>query len=307
MNSAGPLTDRSKKELAELARRQGVRGWDAMSKEELLKALSRGAAVKTKPVKVNSRLSLKTTTKTSTTKVSAKAIAKSPPKPTDKDSAKPTTKSAAKNTKPAKLEAGVPPTPIATRATTNAIPTPTVNGTHGAAIIANGVPATKPAPMAALPKATTPVTKNQPSPSSVGKSSLQTTQVGKNSSAVPPASAKPEIPKVATAKATTLPPAAVAKEQPKEPLPPKPVTGPTKDRIIMAVHDPYWLHVSWELSVQSVQRAEAALKQDWYGAKLIIRLYDVTSQDTTSTSETPIRDIPIESDGSNWWVISSLG
>jgi hypothetical protein len=80
------------------------------------------------------------------------------------------------------------------------------------------------------------------------------------------------------------------------------VSGPVKDRIIMAVHDPYWLHVSWELSAQSVQRAEAALKQDWYGAKLIIRLYDVTSQDTTSTSETPIRDIPIESDGSNWYI-----
>ncbi len=70
----------------------------------------------------------------------------------------------------------------------------------------------------------------------------------------------------------------------------------------MAVHDPYWLHVYWELSSQSVQRAEAALKQDWYGARLIIRLYDVTSQDTTSTSETPIRDIPIESDGSNWYI-----
>jgi hypothetical protein len=85
--------------------------------------------------------------------------------------------------------------------------------------------------------------------------------------------------------------------------PPRMPSGPMiKDRIILAVNDPYWLHVMWDLSPQSVQRAEAALKQDWYGAKLVIRLSDVTSQDTTSTSETPIRDIPIEGDGRNWYI-----
>jgi hypothetical protein len=77
---------------------------------------------------------------------------------------------------------------------------------------------------------------------------------------------------------------------------------PSKDRIILAVNDPYWLHAMWDLSAHSAQRAEAALKQDWYGAKLIIRLCDVTSQDTTSTSETPIRDIPITGDGRNWYI-----
>ena len=38
------------------------------------------------------------------------------------------------------------------------------------------------------------------------------------------------------------------------------------------MNDPYWLHVMWDLSAHSIQRAEAALKQDWYGARLIIRL-----------------------------------
>jgi len=85
-------------------------------------------------------------------------------------------------------------------------------------------------------------------------------------------------------------------------LPARPSGTPTKDRIILAVNDPYWLHVMWDLSAHSVQRAEAALKQDWYGARLIIRLSDVTSQDTTSTSETPIRDIPITGDGRNWYI-----
>ena len=45
-----------------------------------------------------------------------------------------------------------------------------------------------------------------------------------------------------------------------------------------------------------------ALRQDWHGAKPIIRLFDVTSQDTTSTSETPVRDIEIHGGGNNWYI-----
>jgi hypothetical protein len=115
--------------------------------------------------------------------------------------------------------------------------------------------------------------------------------------------AKPATPpagKLAAAKAGTTKPTAA--QSPIRELPARPSGTPTKDRIILAVNDPYWLHVMWDLSTHSIQRAEAALKQDWYGARLIIRLSDVTSQDTTSTSETPIRDIPITGDGRNWYI-----
>src|SRR5262249_26126389 len=82
----------------------------------------------------------------------------------------------------------------------------------------------------------------------------------------------------------------------------KPGGGVTKDRIVLMVPDPFWLHTYWELSYQSVQRAEAALKQDWHGAKPIIRLFDVTSQDTTSTSETPVRDILVHGECNTWYL-----
>jgi hypothetical protein len=114
---------------------------------------------------------------------------------------------------------------------------------------------------------------------------------------------KPTTPpagKLAAAKAGATKP--VAAQTPIKELPARPSGMPTKDRIILSVNDPYWLHVMWDLSTHSIQRAEAALKQDWYGARLIIRLSDVTSQDTTSTSETPIRDIPITGDGRNWYI-----
>jgi hypothetical protein len=78
--------------------------------------------------------------------------------------------------------------------------------------------------------------------------------------------------------------------------------GHAKDRIVVIVRDPYWLHAYWELTHQSVQRAEAALGQDWHGAKPILRVCDVSSQDTTSTAEGVIRDVDIHGGCNNWYV-----
>ncbi len=82
----------------------------------------------------------------------------------------------------------------------------------------------------------------------------------------------------------------------------KTAKGVVKDRIFLMVPDPHWLHTHWELTLQSVQRAEAALGQEWYGAKPVIRLFDVTSQDTTSTAETVIRDIVIHGGCNHWYI-----
>ena len=61
--------------------------------------------------------------------------------------------------------------------------------------------------------------------------------------------------------------------------------GYGKDRIVVMVRDPYWLHCYWELTRHAIQRAEAALGQEWHTSKPILRLLDVSSHDTTSTSE----------------------
>lgn len=78
--------------------------------------------------------------------------------------------------------------------------------------------------------------------------------------------------------------------------------GYGKDRVVAMVRDPYWLHVYWELTHQSIQRAEAALGQDWHGARPILRLFDVSAQDTTSTSEAIVRDVEIHGGCSNWYI-----
>ena len=219
MSAAGPLIDRSKKDLAALARRKGVKGSDGMTKDELVRALNR--------------------------------LAKPAPRPALKAVPRPTAKSAAKVTKPAK--------PAAKTAT------PAVNGSHKpAAPRLADLPAPKPAPKPAAPA---------------------------------PVAAKPAAPAKPAAKplpAPTIPP--------DKDISSARAAGVTKDRIFLMVPDPFWLHVTWELTQQSVQRAEAALRQDWYGAKPVIRLFDVTSQDTTSTSETPVRDVVVHGGCTNWYI-----
>src|SRR5207244_1670605 len=58
----------------------------------------------------------------------------------------------------------------------------------------------------------------------------------------------------------------------------------------------------WELTRTSIARAESAMGQEWHGAKPILRLNDVSSQDTTSTSESVIRDIDIHGGCNNWYI-----
>ena len=75
-----------------------------------------------------------------------------------------------------------------------------------------------------------------------------------------------------------------------------------KDRIIAMVRDPYWLHVLWELSRATLDRAKAALGQDWHTARPILRVLDVTSEDTTSAAERHVRDIEIHGGVNNWYI-----
>jgi len=225
MKTAGALGDRTKKELADLAKRKGVRGWERMGKDDLVRALARLGP-----------------------KPAAKPAARPAPLP------RPAPKSAAKVTRPAKPAA-------------KPVPKPAVNGAHRPS-----APAPRPVPVAAKP--VVPAVKPP----------------------LPPA--KPLVPVKGLIKTNAPPPPAIPAAKDLSAA----HAGATKDRILLMVPDPFWLHAYWELTHQSVQRAEAALKQDWYGARPVIRLFDVTSTDTTSTSETPVRDVQVHGECNNWYI-----
>lgn len=73
-----------------------------------------------------------------------------------------------------------------------------------------------------------------------------------------------------------------------------------KDRLVVIVRDPYWLHATWQLSRRNVERAEVALGQDWHMARPVLRLLEV--QAGNSAAETVVRDIEIHGGVNNWYV-----
>jgi hypothetical protein len=75
-----------------------------------------------------------------------------------------------------------------------------------------------------------------------------------------------------------------------------------KDRIIVLTRDSYWLHAYWELSRTTLARARAALGQEWHAARPILRVMDVSSEDTTSAAERHVRDISIHGGVNNWYI-----
>jgi hypothetical protein len=127
---------------------------------------------------------------------------------------------------------------------------------------------------------------------------------------LPPAAAKKSAGKATAAKAhdpgepaprRTAPAATPSRPMPV--LPPRALEHAcVKDRIVVVARDPYWLHTYWELSRSTLARAQAALGQDWHAAKPLLRLMDVTSEDTTSASERHIRDIEIHGGVNNWFI-----
>ncbi len=78
--------------------------------------------------------------------------------------------------------------------------------------------------------------------------------------------------------------------------------GHAKDRLVLLVRDPYWLHACWEITRQSVERAVAAMAEHWHTARPILRLYEIDVQGTHSAAERPVRDIEIHGGVTNWYI-----
>lgn len=73
---------------------------------------------------------------------------------------------------------------------------------------------------------------------------------------------------------------------------------PKEDRLVVMVRDPYWLHVYWELTQGSVDRAQAAMGPHWHTAQPTLRLYAIKEAGTSVHQ----RDISIHGGVSHWYV-----
>lgn len=78
--------------------------------------------------------------------------------------------------------------------------------------------------------------------------------------------------------------------------------GASKDRLVVMVRDPFWLHAYWELSRRSIQRAQAALGHDWHVSQPVLRVYEVIRDGTTNAGKQHLRDIEVHGGVNNWYI-----
>lgn len=71
-----------------------------------------------------------------------------------------------------------------------------------------------------------------------------------------------------------------------------------QDRLVVMVRDPYWLHVYWEITRQSIERAQSAMGQHWHTCRPVLRLFRIGNDGATGLE----REIPIHGGVSHWYV-----
>jgi len=78
--------------------------------------------------------------------------------------------------------------------------------------------------------------------------------------------------------------------------------GNVKDRLVLMVRDPFWLHAYWEISGRSVERAKVAMGAHWHGARPVLRLLELDRSSTTSAVRQRVRDIEVHGGVNNWYI-----
>jgi hypothetical protein len=75
-----------------------------------------------------------------------------------------------------------------------------------------------------------------------------------------------------------------------------------RDRMVLMVRGPHWMHVYWDLTPRSITRAQAALGQEWHAAKPVLRVLQMESDAQGSPSEQVIREIAVHGGVKNWYI-----
>jgi hypothetical protein len=75
-----------------------------------------------------------------------------------------------------------------------------------------------------------------------------------------------------------------------------------RDRMVLMVRGPHWLHAFWEVSPRSIERAQSALGQEWHGARPVLRVLKMESKLQASPSEQVVREIEVHGGVKNWFI-----
>jgi uncharacterized protein len=75
-----------------------------------------------------------------------------------------------------------------------------------------------------------------------------------------------------------------------------------KNYIDATVCDAHWIRAQWELTRDSIRRAETRLGVEWHTAVPALRLLEVATDDVNSVSEVRVKDVLIEAGVNTWYV-----
>ncbi|MFA4989930.1 MAG: DUF4912 domain-containing protein [Candidatus Omnitrophota bacterium] len=75
-----------------------------------------------------------------------------------------------------------------------------------------------------------------------------------------------------------------------------------QDRMVLLVRDPWWLYTYWELKQETVEKIKSELKDEFYKAKRILRVYDVTNIIFDGLNAHRFFDIEIHEFANNWYI-----
>jgi len=79
-------------------------------------------------------------------------------------------------------------------------------------------------------------------------------------------------------------------------------SGTNRDRFVLLVRDPFWLHVYWELCSRLIERAKAAMGYSWHTAFPVLRLFRIVADGVNNPRRDIVRDIRIHSEVNNWYI-----
>ena len=78
--------------------------------------------------------------------------------------------------------------------------------------------------------------------------------------------------------------------------------SPVKERLVLLVRDPYWLHIHWQVAPRSVERAKAAMGHLWHTAKPTLRLFEVNDPGATRNESRLVREIEVHGGVNDWYL-----
>lgn len=75
-----------------------------------------------------------------------------------------------------------------------------------------------------------------------------------------------------------------------------------RDKIVLQVRDPWWLHAYWEIRYDTLEKLKGQFHNDFYKAKRILRVYDVSYVTFKGNNANRFFDIEVNESSNNWYI-----